>query len=188
MKRTTSKKPAKSNHPAIGTMLYQLLGEEHSKQQCDRIVKYVGNDKERFAGLMQLFFKGEYRITQRAAWPLSYCVRRHPELIGPYLRPLLDNLSKEKIHVAVIRNTMRLLQDITIPEKYQGRVMSICFDFIQSPETPIAVKAFSLTVLQQLSLQYPDILAELKLIIEEQWDQATPAFRSRAKRILKNMK
>ncbi|HWK02459.1 MAG TPA: hypothetical protein VNS58_02435 [Puia sp.] len=171
-----------------GARLHQLLATEHSKQQCDRIVNYIGKDKERFAALMTLFLKGEYRITQRAAWPLSYCVRQYPELIGPYLKPLLDNLSKAGIHVAVIRNTMRLLQDITIPKKYQGRVMSLCFDFIQSPETPIAVAAFSLTVLQHLAKDYPEILPELRLIIEEQWEQAPPAFRARAKRVLKNLK
>ena len=168
--------------------LHTLLETEHSKTQCHRIVRYIGKDKTRFAELMKLFFKGEYRITQRAAWPLSYCVRLHPELIGPYFKPLLDNLAKPGIHVAVIRNTMRLLQDVEIPKKYQGRVMNICFDFIQSPDTPIAVKAFSLTVLQHLAKDYPDILPELKLIIEEQWDQAPPAFRVRAKRVLKNMK
>jgi hypothetical protein len=167
--------------------LHQLLEEEHSKKQCDRIVKYIGRDKERFAGLVQLFLKGEYRITQRAAWPLSYCVRAHPELIGPYFKRLLDNLGKDAIHVAVIRNTLRLLQDVDIPKKYQGRVMNLCFDFIQSFNTPIAVKAFSLTVLEHLSSVYPEILPELKLIIEEQWEKATPAFRSRAKKILKNM-
>jgi hypothetical protein len=168
--------------------LYDLLAAGHSKKQCDRIVTYIGSDKERFAGLMELFLKGEYRITQRAAWPLSYCVRAHPELIGPYFKVLLDNLGKEKVHGAVIRNTMRLLQDVAIPKKFHGRVMSLCFDFIQSPETAIAVKAFSLTVLEHLAGEYPDILVELKLIIREQWEQATPAFRSRAQKILKNMK
>jgi len=90
--------------------------------------------------------------------------------------------------VAVIRNTLRLLQDVDIPKRYHGRVMSICFDFIQSVDTPIAVKAFSLTVLQHLAVDYPEIRGELRLIIEEQWEQATAAFRSRARRILKEMK
>jgi hypothetical protein len=167
--------------------LHKTLAAEHSKRQCDRIVRYIGNDPDRFAQLMELFFRGEYRITQRAAWPLGYCVRDHPELIGPYFKPLLDNLKKKGLHVAVTRNSMRLLQDVDIPKKYQGRVMNICFDFLQSPASPIAVKAFSLTVLQNLSRQYPDIKPELKLIIEEQWEHATAAFRSRAKKILKEV-
>jgi hypothetical protein len=165
--------------------LEKLLAEEHSKQQCDRIVKYIGKDKLRFAELMRLFFKGEYRITQRAAWPLSNIVRLHPELISPYFKPLLDNLDKKGLHVAVVRNTVRLLQDVDIPEKYHGRVMNQCFAYVAAPETPIAVKAFSLTVLENLSKKYPDILPELKLLIEEQWDQAPPAFRSRARKILR---
>jgi hypothetical protein len=65
--------------------------------------------------------------------------------------------------------------------------MNKCFDLVQSPESPIAVKAFSLTVLSNLSADYPEIAGELKLIIEDQWDQATPAFRSRARRALKKM-
>src|SRR5579862_6486731 len=111
-----------------------LLKKEHSKKQTLRIVAYIGADKGRFTQLIELFFKGEYRITQRAAWPLSYCVRAHPELIQPWFKPLLDNLRRTDIPVAVVRNTMRLLQDVTIPKKHQGRVMSTCFDFIQSPE------------------------------------------------------
>ncbi|HEV2478532.1 MAG TPA: hypothetical protein VGS79_02665 [Puia sp.] len=167
--------------------IHQLLREEHSKKQTDRIVGYIGNDKTRFAGLIELFFKGEYRITQRAAWPLSYCVREHPELIQPYFKRLLDNLGRKDIHMAVVRNTVRLLQDVEIPHRYHGRVMSTCFDFIQQPGTPIAVKAFSLTILGRLVADYPDIRSELKLIIEEQWEHATPAFRSRARKVLKGL-
>jgi hypothetical protein len=167
--------------------LLKLLREEHSKKQSDRIVKYIGTDKDRFAILIDLFFKGEYRISQRAAWPLSYCVRSYPALIAPYYGRLLDNLGRKDIHVAVIRNTVRLLQDVSIPKRWHGRVMSICFDFVANPETPIAVKAFALTILSNLSQDYPEIRGELKLIIEEQWDQATPAFRSRAKKILKKI-
>jgi len=165
--------------------IHRLLKEEHSKKQTDRIVRYIGNDKLRFAVLIELFFQGEYRITQRAAWPLSYCVRAHPGLIQPYFKRLFDNLARKDIHVAVVRNTVRLLQDVDIPKRYHGRVMNTCFEFIQSPETPIAVKAFSLTILSRLAIDYPDIGSELKLIIEEQWEHASPAFRSRAKAALK---
>jgi hypothetical protein len=164
--------------------LKEAILKEHSKKQCDKIVKYIGNNKKRFAELMKVFFEGEYRATQRAAWPMSYCVRNHPQLIKPYFGKLLGNLGKKGLHDAVIRNTVRLLQDVEIPKKYHGKLMSICFDFIQSNETRVAVKAFSLTILQNLSKQYPDMLPELKLIIQERWDHETAAFRSRGKKIL----
>jgi hypothetical protein len=164
-----------------------LLIAEHSKKQTDRIVKYIGADAGRFAVLMKLFFAGEYRITQRAAWPMSYCIQNHPELTKPYFKKLLDFLQKPGVHNAVARNTLRLLQDIDIPEKYQGQLMSICFDYIQDIKTPAAVKAFSLTILENFSKKYPEILPELKTIIEERWPHETSAFKSRAKKILKTI-
>lgn len=165
--------------------LKEALLEEHSKAQCEKIVRYIGSNKDRFAVLMKIFFKGDYRTTQRAAWPMSVCVQQHPHLIEPYYKPLLDNLKKPGLHDSVLRNTVRLLQYVEIPEKYHGRVMTICFDFIQSNETAVGIKAFSLTILQNLAKLYPEIKPELKTIIEERWEHETAAFRSRGKKILK---
>jgi hypothetical protein len=162
----------------------EALLKEHSKSQCKKIVDYIGADTKRFAELMTLFFEGEYRVTQRAAWPLSYCIEKNPLLIQPYFGRLFDMLQKPGVHNAVIRNIIRLLQYIEIPKRYHGKIMTICFEYITSENIPAAVKAFSLTVLHNLSRQYMEIQWELKLIIEERWDKETPAYRSRAKKIL----
>lgn len=164
--------------------LREEILKEHSKEQTVKIVHWVNNNQERFDELFELFIKDEYRVVQRAAWPLSYCVIEHSELIKKHFSRLIKNLQKPALHSAVKRNTIRLLQDITIPKKYQGAVMDICFRYIASPDEAVAVKAFSLTVLQNLSKTYPEILPEIKLLIEERWDHETSAFKSRAKKIL----
>jgi hypothetical protein len=162
----------------------ESLLAEHSKSQCARIVRYIGRDKRRFAALMRLFFHGEYRVTQRAAWPMSYCALKHPSLVKPYYKRLLDNLEKEGMHDSVRRNTVRLLQEIDLPKAYHGRLMNICFQFIQSPDTATAIRAFSLRILEKFLRAYPEILPELTLIILDRWDQESAAFHSRAKKIL----
>lgn len=167
--------------------LLKAVEKEHSKAQCEKIVKYVGGDKTRFAELMQLFLKGDYRVTQRAGWPLSICVEKHPELIAPWFKQVLPLLKKPDVHIAVVRNVVRLLQYVSIPERYHGEVMNTCFDFVADPQTAPAIKASSLTILENLSVEYPDIKPELKLIIEERWQYETAAFHSRAKPILKRM-
>ncbi len=169
-------------------ILRNMILEEHSKQQCDRIVKYIGSDKERFSGLMKIFFGNESRLSQRSAWPMSYIVKKHPHIIEPYLNKLISNLRKKGLHDAIVRNSARLLQDIDIPAKYHGKLMDACFNFIATPETAVAIKAFSLTILQRLSKIYPDITPELKLVIEDRWEHETAAFHSRAKKLLKDIK
>jgi hypothetical protein len=165
--------------------LRQTILSEHSKATCDKIVKWVGDSQQRFDELFDLFLHDEYRVVQRAAWPLSYAVIAHPELIKKHFAKLIKNLRQPGLHDSVKRNTIRLLQGITIPERFHGKVMNLCFEYIASNDEPVAVKAFSLTVLQNLSKEYPEIRQELKTIIEDRWDYESAAFKSRAKKILK---
>lgn len=168
--------------------LRQTILAEHSKANCDRIVKWIGDSQKRFDELFTLFINDEYRVVQRAAWPLSYCSIDHPELIQKHLGKLLKNLEKPNQPIAVKRNTVRLLQHISIPERFHGTVMDLCFGYIASPNEAVAVKAFSLTILQNLSHLYPEIKNELKLLIEERWDHETVAFRTRAKKIIASLR
>jgi hypothetical protein len=162
----------------------EALLDEHSKDQCSRIAKFIGQDKERFAELMRLFFEGEYRVTQRAAWPMSYCVRDYPDLVKPYFGRLLNNLKKPGLHDSIPRNTLRLLQHVSIPKKFHGQLMSTCFHFVEKPETATAIKAFSLNILFNFTTQYPAIVPELKLLVADQWENETAAFRSSGRKIL----
>ena len=166
------------------TLREQLL-KEHSKTNCDKIVRWIGNDQLRFDELFRLFVSDEYRVVQHAAWPLSYTVIAHPQLIKKHFSKLINNLDKPGIHNAVKRNTLRFLQEVEIPKTFHGKLMDACFRYISMPGEAIAVKAFALTVLEKLSLTYPEIIPEIKLLIAENYDRETPAFRSRAKQFLK---
>jgi hypothetical protein len=162
----------------------QALLDEHSKHQTMAIVEYIGDDPARFAELMDVFFAGEYRTTQRAAWPLNYCAERNPRLICPYLDRLVDLLARKDVHNAVRRNIARLLQFIEIPEHLHGKVYSLCVDLVDNAEEPVAVRVFALTVAANIAKPEPDLTGELKLIVEKHLPHTTPAFRARARRIL----
>lgn len=162
----------------------QALLAVHSKQQAVIIVEYIGDDPKRFAVLMKLFFAGEYRLTQCAARPMSYCVERHPKLILPYLSKLLACLEREDMHDAINRNIMRLLQYIEIPKRLMGKVYAHSVDFIDDAEQPIAVRVFAMTVAARIAKSEPDLLNELRLIIRKHLPHSTAAFRARAKQIL----
>jgi hypothetical protein len=163
----------------------QALLAEHSKRQTMAIVEFIGDDAGRFAALMKLFFAGEYRMTQRAAWPMNYCAERHPKLIRPYLSKLLDCLERDDMHTAVKRNVVRLLQTIEIPRRLQGRVYAHCVDLIDDAGEPAAVRAFALTVAARIAKSEPALLNELRLIVRKHLPHATAAFQVRAREVLK---
>ncbi|MES2774908.1 MAG: hypothetical protein V4722_12025 [Bacteroidota bacterium] len=167
-------------------MLEEMILEEHSKAQTNKIITWVGTDQKRFDELVSLFLKGKPLITQRAGWPLSYIGATHPTLVKKHLKSIIKNLEKPNLHNAIKRNTVRLLEHIDIPESLHGEVMNHCFGYIEDPNEAVAVKAFSLTVLENLSKQYPEIVPEIKLIIESRWEHATAAIKSRAKKLMKS--
>jgi hypothetical protein len=164
--------------------LREEILKEHSKKQCNKIVQWVGDSQKRFDELFHLFLTDEYRVIQRSAWPVSYCVIAHPQLIKHNFSKLVKNLHNGGLHNAVKRNSIRLLQHVDIPKKYQGEVLDICFRYVSSPGEPVAVKAFSLSVLSNLAKLYPEILPELKLVIEQQLPHQSMAFKTRVKKIL----
>ena len=101
--------------------LKKMLQKGHSKAHSNAIAYYIGNNANRFKALVEVYLNGPYRITQRAAWPLSICVERWPYLIAPHLKRILDYLHEPDIHDAVKRNTVRLLQFIDIPKSTMAR-------------------------------------------------------------------
>ena len=165
--------------------LREEILKEHSKAQCSKIVQWVGSDQKRFDELFYLFLNDEYRVVQRSAWPVSYCVIAHPIFINKHWKQFIKNLQKPNLHDAVKRNSVRLLQDIEIPGKYRGEIMDICFKYLESPTEAVAVKVFSMTVLGNLSIHYPEIIPEIKLLIEGQLQQQTTGFKNRADKLLK---
>ena len=155
---------------------------------CDRVVTYVGNNPGRFKELVAVFLGGPYRVTQRSGWPLSCCVEKHPDLIRPYIRTLIKNLDRPGQHVAVKRNTIRLLQFIDIPKSERGIAAEVCFKFLADNREPIAVRAFSMTVLANLARLEPGLKQEVRILIEDQIPYASAGILARARKVLKELK
>ena len=161
-----------------------LLLEEHSKAQALKITDYVGDSQERFDELMVSFFDDEWFLNQRAAYPLTFIAEKYPQLFEKHLEPAIYQLRQPK-HNAVKRNTLRILTTYKIPEHLRGTVVDICFDFLASHQEPVAVKMFSMVILFEEGKKEPDLLQELKILIEDQMERSTAGFTSRGRKILK---
>jgi len=132
---------------------------------------------------MDLFFNGTYRVTQRAAWAVGWSADKHPELIKPYLEPLLRNL-EQPVHDAVKRNSIRLLENLEIPEDLMGIATDTCFRFLNSPGEAIAIRVYAMSVLCNICKKEPDLKEELRLCIESQLPFSSAAFINRGQKVI----
>jgi len=162
----------------------QLLAM-HSRANADLIKEWIGTDKDRFAILVQLFLENEYRVSQRAAMVLGHIHDKYPFLLQPFLPQIIKHLRKPDIHDAIKRNTVRILQNVEIPEEYYGEVADICFTWLEDPNVAVAIRVFSMTVLWNICQKVPELMPELKATIEDWLDYGSAGFKSRGKKVLK---
>jgi hypothetical protein len=162
----------------------EALRAEHSKRQTMAIVDHIGSDPKRFAELMSVFFEGEYRLTQRAAWPMNYCAERQPKLVYRYLPRLVAQLERDDVHDAVKRNVLRLMQFVDVPSRLKGKTYSICVDLIADPLQPVAIKVFAVTVAGKIARSSPDLMKELRLVLKEALPHSSVALHKRAHEVM----
>ena len=63
--------------------------------------------------------------------------------------------------------------------------VDLAFRYLTSPDEPVAVKVYSMTIIQRLSEREPVLAEELRLHLEQQIPGSDkPAFRSRARQVL----
>ena len=165
--------------------IQELLEHEHSREQTDKVVLFVGNDGSRFSELMNLVLANKKPVSQRAAWAMSLAVQEFPFLFEPYFEPIIALIRQPNVHDSVLRNSLKILEELPIPVQYQGLVVDICLDFILEPQKPSAIKAFAITTLQIICRQHPELASEVKLILVERMEFEKPAYNSRAKKFLK---
>jgi hypothetical protein len=159
--------------------------KDFSAAQKKKAVRYIGSNASRFMRVIEEFFKGPFRYTQLIAGPLEEAVKRHPELLRPYLKRFLIQLDQKGNHPAMTRNILRMLQHIDIPERFQGRAVNSAMRIMQDPEELVAAKVFAMTVLANIASRHPDLKNEVRAVIESQYPYSTAAFHSRARRMMK---
>ena len=148
------------------------------------ITDYIGNDTQRFDQLMDFFLGDNSRTTQHASHVVSKVFDNYPYLIDVYIERMVSNLDND-VSDAVKRNTLRVLQDKSIPEDSEGPLANKCFDYLLAAKVPVAIKVFAMTILANLTKKYPDFKNELKPIVEELMENGSGGIISRGKRVLK---
>jgi len=90
-------------------------------------------------------------------------------------------------HDAIRRNALRILEDIDIPEKYCGELFDLSNNYLHDIKEPIAVRAFSISVMFNIAKKYTELKTEVKHNAESLLHCGIPALESRSRKVLKQI-
>lgn len=173
--------PKKPDLP-LEPFLEELILQEMSRANTDRVASVLLNDKNRFAQAVEIVMQEREPVSRRALWAIDVACEKKPGLIIPFLPQLIGRI-RDFRHDAFRRHILRIAARLPLAGDMEGELLHVCFDMVADLNQPIAVKANALQILTRMAVKEPDIRHELKEIVEWQIEQASPGFRSQAKKI-----
>lgn len=91
-------------------------------------------------------------------------------------------------HPAVARNLLRSLVELPeYPEEQAGILATVAFDYLNNPNTTVAVQVHSMQILFNLSGTYPELGQELREVLEAGIENGSPGYRNRAEKLLNRL-
>lgn len=163
-----------------------LLSEFPSGAEKDFIISDVGNSQEKLKSLLDLALYEKDPVAWRAGWILDGAAEVHPEIAINYIRSIASRLPEIK-STSTLRCLLRLLCRYEIHEDDQGILIDLCFSYMVSELYPVAVKVHAMQIIYNHVLLYPELKDELVTVILDQEENNTVGFKSRGKRIIKQL-
>lgn len=165
------------------------LTNDRSKETIQKFVDDIIADPKLLPNLIELIDTDNHNKSQYiAAWILGYLSSIDVKYFEPHLDHLLRLMETPDLHPTIYRSITRLFQELMLPEPYHGKVVDISFKILTSEEQLAASRCNCMTILTEYAKLYPELLPELKLVIEEILEyKKDPSIQSRGIKVLKKI-
>lgn len=167
--------------------LSDIIMAEHSRAQAKMIAGIVIQKPELLDELLEIIFAESEPLSRRAAWPLRFIHEKDEKLLPPYIPMIVSRLPNIQT-IAVQRNLLYILAYSDVPESCQGELLQYSSEVLINRSSSVASLIYSLDIFYNIAITEPELLNELKLIIELLLPNATAGVRSKSIKTLKKIK
>jgi 8-oxo-dGTP diphosphatase len=169
--------------------LQDMVNRMMSMKEAEWIATSAIENPVIFTKLLEYSFSADKKLAFRASWTLTKVCDRFPELIYPYLANIIQRLERID-NESTQRSFLRIisLSDFTrISVKNHGILAEYCFKAVKSGFSAIAIKAYSMEILYNLVVIYPELMNELTATINLLEGDVSAGVIARGRMILKKL-
>lgn len=147
---------------------------DSSRSLMDYTAAMIGDDPGLFREVLDLAWEQKSPLCMRAARVADLCCERNPELIRPYLISLVKGLPGLK-DMSVKRIFMHILirHSWVEDDEAMGKLVDTLFRWLTDDSQAVAIKAYAMILLENISRILPDLKVEMIAVLEEcipYWD------------------
>ena len=169
--------------------LQDMVNRMMSMKETEWIATSAIENPAIFKKLYEYSFSSDKKLAFRASWTLTKVCDKFPELIYPYLSDIIQKLNQID-NESTQRSFLRIisLSDFTrIGVKQHGILAEHCFAALKSGFSAIAIKAYSMEILYNLVVIYPELLNELTATINLLEGEGSAGVIARGRMIIKKL-
>ncbi len=155
-----------------------------------KTIKYLAKlcieDNETFDSVLNCLVKGKGKERYNASWILSHAIENSHDIVSDAQHSLFLESIASTQEGGVRRNVIRIWQ-FAIPKSEQLRfdVINLAINLLSDTSQDLAVRVFSITVLEKLLPSMPEIKDEILFMLEREYLNASASFKVRADRFIK---
>jgi|GEM_PF-1447008 len=155
-------------------------------KQIRAIAAICAFDPIKFNALIAYISHADKRTATNAAWSAGHAVELNPAIVNGSHHEILLAILKQTEISALKRNILRIWQSgAPLPVNLLPEIADAALGFVADPHADIAVRAYSITVLQHCLPEMPGLKSELMFLLERELPYAKPAFAIRAQRFIR---
>ncbi|MBT8219067.1 MAG: hypothetical protein KJP00_04555 [Bacteroidia bacterium] len=167
--------------------IYDLVSEGRSKALVEKILNAVGSDPEKVDTLIDLIENAEKHVSFNAGWVLYHLLENKNIEWSRYFDKLWP-LLKDNILPAVARSILKYLWYLDKwPDDKFTEVADHLLQYVADPGAPIAYQALSMEALYKHLNPYPELLEELKLILEQGMPYGSAGYKNKAQKLVRKI-
>lgn len=165
---------------------YEIKLVDSSRLVADMLVTDIGNNKNKFAEMMELALRDEYPLSMRAARVIALCVENNNSLIEPHLQKIIDVLDKIGIE-GVKRSFLKIFAEVrlNLNEDMLGILTDRSFAWLANPKEAIAIRYYAIDILIKVVELYPEIKVELSDCLHTLLENDTAALQAKSRKAIK---
>ncbi|MEE4256297.1 MAG: hypothetical protein V2I47_04605 [Bacteroidales bacterium] len=135
---------------------------DSGRATADVAVDVISQKPELFIEAYQLCMAQEGKMAMRAARVVWLVAEHMPEIFEPYFEDMVYKLGG-LTHSSVKRCMLKILSvyELSGKEDYHGLIIEACFKYMNDPGEEVAIRGYSIAVLEKMLKIYPEIAGEL---------------------------
>lgn len=139
--------------------------------------------------LMKFSLGTDSTLGFRASYTLIKVEENEPGFLKPLYGQMINSLSTI-VNESVSRSFLKIINMAgieSISESDHGRLAENCFNLLNNGRSAIAIKAYCMEALYNLTLLYPELAVELSASITRNMEEGSAGIKARGRQILKKL-